>query len=79
MCEKGFKLFNMTNTFLPTMSTNLTELLFNFVAISVVIRSSDNTPRLVEANYSKEYKLSDLAEDSPDVVVAHMAQQILQQ
>lgn len=69
MCEKGFELINMSNTILSTISTNLTELILNSLAISVVIRSSD-TPDFVDLNYSNKHMLSNLAVENPDVVVA---------
>ncbi|GJS62979.1 putative pectinesterase [Tanacetum coccineum] len=70
MCEKGFELINMSNTILSTISTNLTELILNSLAISVVIRGSD-TPKFVGLNNSNKHKqLSNLAVENPDVVVA---------
>ena len=69
MCEKGFELINMANTILPTISTNLTELLLNSLAISVVIRGSD-THEFVDLNNSNKHKLTKLAVGNPDVVVA---------
>ncbi|XP_021972054.1 pectinesterase 2 [Helianthus annuus] len=69
VCHKGFELINMTNTMLPVITTSLTELIVNSLAISVTIPSS-NTNGLVNVNFSDEYKLADLANEKPDVVVA---------
>ncbi|XP_071736184.1 pectinesterase-like [Rutidosis leptorrhynchoides] len=70
MCENGFELNKMTNSMLPTVTTNLTQLLLNSLAISVVIRggNNNNTPGFVDWNYST--LLSDLAQEKADVVVA---------
>ncbi|XP_024981289.1 pectinesterase 2-like [Cynara cardunculus var. scolymus] len=69
-CEEGFELINMTNTILPAISSNLTELILNSLAISVVYRGR-NTPGFVDWNYPNEYKLSNnLASNGPNVVVA---------
>nr|XP_043633753.1 pectinesterase-like [Erigeron canadensis] len=76
MCENEFKLINMTNNILPTISVNLKELLLNSLAISVVIRraSTNNiipNGGLVNQNISNKNTLSTyLAQDEPDVVVA---------
>ncbi|PWA37963.1 pectinesterase, catalytic [Artemisia annua] len=70
MCKEGFELISMTNTGLPTLSTNLTELLLNSLNISAVIRGGNNTHGIADWNFIHEYNLSDLAEDKPDVVVA---------
>ncbi|GKG23935.1 putative pectinesterase, catalytic, partial [Tanacetum coccineum] len=62
----------MTNTGLPTISTNLTKLLLNSLNISARIRGGNNiyTHGIADWNFSHEYNLTDLAEDKPDVVVA---------
>ncbi|CAH1438909.1 unnamed protein product [Lactuca virosa] len=67
VCEKGFELINKTNTMLPLISTNLTLLILNSLAISVLLKgSSTNTPGVVDWEYFRnEYK------PKPDVVVAH--------
>ncbi|MFS8008397.1 putative pectinesterase [Helianthus anomalus] len=54
---------------LPVITASLTELIVNSLAISVTIPSS-NTNGLVNVNFSDEYKLADLANEKPDVVVA---------
>ncbi|XP_021972050.1 pectinesterase 2 [Helianthus annuus] len=69
VCHKGFELINMTNTMLPVITTSLTELIVNSLAISVIFPSC-NTNGLVNVNFSDEYKLADLANEKPDVVVA---------
>ncbi|KAJ9539726.1 hypothetical protein OSB04_026232 [Centaurea solstitialis] len=71
VCEKGFELINMTNTILPVISNNLTELITNALAISVLNRGSD-TPGFVDLDYRNEYKLSNIKLESkqPNVVVA---------
>ncbi|KAI7728110.1 hypothetical protein M8C21_028612 [Ambrosia artemisiifolia] len=69
VCEKGFETINITTNMLPLISTNLTQLLLNSLAISVAIRG-DDSPELHEWNLSDEYKLSNLAMNKPDVVVA---------
>lgn len=73
LCEKGFELINMTNTLLPTISTNLTELILNSLAISVVIRgdTDTDTPRFIDwNNFNDEFKMLILKEERPDIVVA---------
>ncbi|KAL8247924.1 hypothetical protein R6Q59_009140 [Mikania micrantha] len=69
VCEKGFELINKTNTLLPIISTNLTLLLLNSLAISVAIRgtSNSNSRGLKEWEFSE---FSDLTAKRPDVVVA---------
>ncbi|KAJ0732752.1 putative pectinesterase [Helianthus annuus] len=69
VCHKGFELINMTNTMLPVITTSLTELIVNSLAISVTFPSC-NTNGLVNVNFSDEYKLADLVNEKPDVVVA---------
>ncbi|KAL4575934.1 hypothetical protein LXL04_012021 [Taraxacum kok-saghyz] len=61
VCEKGFELINMKNTMLPIISTNLTQLLLNSLAISVRIKGSDDNPWLGDWKHTVE---------TPDVVVA---------
>ncbi|XP_071736174.1 pectinesterase 2-like [Rutidosis leptorrhynchoides] len=69
-CEYGFELINMTNTMLPTLTTNLTKLLLNSLAISVIIRGG-NTPSVVNGNFNNENMISFMELDKmPDVVVA---------
>ncbi|KAI3793086.1 hypothetical protein L1987_35699 [Smallanthus sonchifolius] len=75
VCEKGFQMTNITNTMLPAISTNLTQLLLNSLAVIVAIRGSNsntngNSPGLHEWDFSNEYELSDLAVNKADVVVA---------
>ncbi|KAL4575932.1 hypothetical protein LXL04_012019 [Taraxacum kok-saghyz] len=63
VCEKGFESINVTNTILPKISTNLTQLILNSLAISVLIRGSNT-------NYTSEWKLPEYsAVESVDVVV----------
>ncbi|KAJ0906433.1 putative pectinesterase [Helianthus annuus] len=69
VCHKGFESINMTNTTLPIITTNLTELIVNSLAISVTIPSS-NINKLVDVNFSDKYKLADFVNEEPDVVVA---------
>ncbi|XP_023762417.1 pectinesterase [Lactuca sativa] len=67
VCEKGFELINMTNTMLPLISTNLTQLILNSLAISVLFRGSNTN----NAPESVDWKQRDLAlECTPNVVVA---------
>ncbi|KAK1409191.1 hypothetical protein QVD17_35716 [Tagetes erecta] len=68
VCEKGFEMINMTNTMLPVISTDLTQLLLNSLAISIAI-TAHSSPRLHEWNFSEENK-SNLQVKTPDVVVA---------
>ncbi|KAK9060949.1 hypothetical protein SSX86_018129 [Deinandra increscens subsp. villosa] len=71
MCEKGFEMINMTNTMLLSISTELTNLLLNSLAISVAIRGvNSNSLGLHEWDFSHDYKLSSLANEMPNVVVA---------
>ncbi|KAL4575935.1 hypothetical protein LXL04_012022 [Taraxacum kok-saghyz] len=70
VCEKGFDLINMQNTMLPTISTNLTQLILNSLAISVLIRGSSTTPEIMDWEFRDEYKPLNLAIEKPDVVVA---------
>ncbi|KAI3800102.1 hypothetical protein L1987_35410 [Smallanthus sonchifolius] len=74
VCEKGFEMINITNTMLPAISTNLTQLLLNSLAVIVAIRGSNsNSPGLHEWNFSNEYALSGVDQHiniSPDVMVA---------
>ncbi|KAK9060950.1 hypothetical protein SSX86_018130 [Deinandra increscens subsp. villosa] len=71
MCEKGFEMINMTNTMLHSISTELTNLLLNSLAISVAIRGvNSNSLGLHGWNISHDYKLSNLTNLTPDVVVA---------
>ncbi|MFS8023312.1 putative invertase/pectin methylesterase inhibitor domain superfamily [Helianthus anomalus] len=53
MCEKGFKIMNITTSMLPIITTNLTQLLLNSLAISVAIRGG-NTPGLNERRFNDE-------------------------
>nr|XP_043633751.1 probable pectinesterase/pectinesterase inhibitor 17 [Erigeron canadensis] len=70
-CEEGFELININNTMLiPSITTNLTHLLLNSLAISVVIRGNDSIPGAVDWNFSNVHKVSGLVLDKPDVVVA---------
>ncbi|XP_076953076.1 pectinesterase 2-like [Bidens hawaiensis] len=71
MCEKEFETANITNDKLAVISTNLTELLLNSLAISVVITGS-NPPSLHGWNFINEHKLLNLAMNNkqPNVVVA---------
>ncbi|KAI3720804.1 hypothetical protein L2E82_31798 [Cichorium intybus] len=66
VCEKGFEFINVSNHMLPVISTNLTELILNALAISVVIKggNSNYTHGIVECT------LPDLAVEKADVVVA---------
>ncbi|KAJ9539727.1 hypothetical protein OSB04_026233 [Centaurea solstitialis] len=70
MCEKGFELINMTNTILPVISNNLTKLVTNTLAISVLNRGSD-TSGFVDWDYQNEHNLSNtkLELKRPNVVV----------
>ncbi|KAL7615474.1 hypothetical protein Lser_V15G09239 [Lactuca serriola] len=68
VCEKGFELIKKTDTMLPVISTNLTLLILNSLAISLLMKGSSTniTPGVVDSEYFlNEYK------PRPDVVVAH--------
>ncbi|KAJ0466143.1 putative pectinesterase [Helianthus annuus] len=69
MCEKGFEMKNITTDLLPKVTTNLTQLLLNSLAISVVIKGG-NPPGLHELNFGNElYNFLDLETVQPNVVV----------
>ncbi|KAK9064691.1 hypothetical protein SSX86_016073 [Deinandra increscens subsp. villosa] len=71
VCEKGFEMINMINTMLPSISTELTKLLLNSLAISVAIRGVNSSPLALHGwNFSDDYKLSNLTNETPNVVVA---------
>ncbi|KAJ0661841.1 putative pectinesterase [Helianthus annuus] len=70
VCEKEFEIMNITTDLLPEVTTNLTQLLLNSLAISVVIKGA-NPPGLHELNFGDElYNFSGLKTVQPDVVVA---------
>ncbi|KAI3704918.1 hypothetical protein L1987_75147 [Smallanthus sonchifolius] len=69
VCNKGFESINMINTMQHVISTNVTELIINSLAISVAItRTHIHGPD--DWNVRDEYKPTDLAIETPDVVVA---------
>ncbi|XP_071736171.1 pectinesterase-like [Rutidosis leptorrhynchoides] len=71
LCEKGFELINITNTLLPKISTNLTALILNSLAISIVIKGGhDSDTHTQKFNFNDEFNVSNLAEERPDIVVA---------
>ncbi|XP_022008484.1 pectinesterase [Helianthus annuus] len=70
MCEKGFEMKNITTDLLPKVTTNLTQLLLNSLATSVVIKGG-NPPGLHELNFGNElYNFLGLETVQPNVVVA---------
>nr|XP_043633684.1 pectinesterase-like [Erigeron canadensis] len=71
LCEKGFELIHKTESMLPLLSTNLTQLILNSLAISVANDTHHDTPSFVHWNCSEELiNRLPMKEEKPNAVVA---------